>query len=296
MVAILDEFDAARTIFTRSAPFELLRAIAYEPDVRVALITTSRRTLPEIVVRSTAELSTFPQIFGLPVTLGCFGGSELTALIQRSPSADESLQKALFAWLGRETGGQPFLSSALLSVLHDWWADGGAPSSLSEAEWQFGKAVAACGQLIVDHHERMLELLRGEGRLTKLLEVLFGPQETAGPLDAERMAREGIIKETDDGWAAYFEGFHQYLGLLEGTRTSDNWRLWQRTETGLRATLAIALKTAYGDLWQVELAESQARLAAECEDRREHGRSVYGEPAPDDNLLEYAYPADLLNT
>jgi hypothetical protein len=295
VVAVLDEFDAARNTFTRSAPFELLRSIAYEPEIRVALITTSRRMLSEIVQRSTAELSTFPQIFGLPVILGCFSEAELTALIARSPYQDEWLRQALLAWLLPETGGQPFLSSALLSVLHDQWAADGPPVSPCEAETQFSDAVATCGQLIVDHHEKMLELLREEGRLVKLLEVLFGPQETAGPLDAERMAREGILKKADDGWAAFSESFHQYLSLLEGTRTSDNWRLWQRTETGLRTALATALESAYGDLWQIKLKDSQPRLIQKCEDRREHARRAFPDLAPDDNLLEYTYPQDLLD-
>lgn len=294
-VAVLDEFDAARNIFDRAAPFELLRAIAYESEIRVALITTSRRPLPEIVVRSTAEVSTFWQVFGLPETLGCFGDAELTALIARSPYQDPDLRKALFEWLSEETGGQPFLSSALLSILHDRWSAGEPPGSIGEAEEHFGDAVAACGPVVIDQHEQMLVLLREEGRLTKLLEVLFGPQETVGQQDAKRMASEGIIKETDDGWAAFSKSFHQYLSLLENARTSDNWKLWERTETALRAALTAALDGAYGDLWPVKLKESQAGLVNNCESRREHAARAFPDLAWDENLLDYTYPKDLLD-
>ena len=293
VVAVLDEFDAARNIFTRSAPFEFLRAIAYEPEVRVALITASRRTLPDIVVKSSAELSTFPQIFGLPITLGCFDDRELSALIERSPYADEKLRAALFALLARETGGQPFLASTLLSVLHERWAANAAPQ-FAELPRQFGDAVAVCGQLIVDHHESMLELLRDEGRFTKLLEVLFGPQETVTLQDAQRMAREGIITETDTGWAAFSESFQQYL-LLDDSRTPDDQRLWHRTEPRLRTALAAALEAAYGEVWPVKLAESQGKLVRDCESRWEHARRAYPElAAPDETLLDYAYPKQLL--
>lgn len=292
VVAVLDEFDAARKVFTRSAPFELLRAIAYEPEIRVALITTSRRTLKDIVVQSTAELSTFPGIFGQPETLGCFDSAELTALIARSPYTDEEPRQTLLSLLERETGGQPFLSSALLSVLHDRWAADRPPVSPRDMEEQFTDAVAACGQLIVNHHGTMLELLREEGRLTKLFEVLFGPQVTAGRLDAERLAQEGIIKKTGDGWAAYSESFQAYLSRLEDTLTSDNHMLWPKTEVGLRAALTTALECAYGDSWQLTLAESQPRIVRNCVNRRARVPGLLRD-AGDGDLLDYSNPADL---
>lgn len=290
VVAVLDEFDAARKVFSDSAPFELLRTIAHEPDIRVALIITSRRTLKDIVVRSTAELSTFPGIFGIPERLGCCNSAELTELIERSPHADEVLRKTLFALLERETGGQPFLASGLLSVLHDRWAADGPPDNQADVEEQFADAVAACGQFIVDHHESMLDLLREEGRLTKLFEVLFGPQVSVGPLDAETMAQEGIIKNTDSGWAAYSESFQQYLSRLEDTLTSESHMLWPKTEVALRAALTEALESAYGGGWPAELAESQPRLVAECERRRSHLPDT-----SDGNLLDYTQPGELLS-
>ncbi|TLQ42506.1 AAA family ATPase [Streptomyces marianii] len=291
VVAVLDEFDAARNVFRRPEPYEFLRALAYEPDVRVALITTSRRGLAEIVVRSTPELSTFPQIFGLPVTLGCFDTRELTALIARSPHIGPDLRQPLLTWLGREAGGQPFLASALLSVLHDRWAIHGVPPP-AELPHHLGEAVATCSDLTVRHHEHMLELLRDEDRLKTLLEVLFGPQVNAQPQDAERLAREGIIRPTADGWEGFSENFQEYLGLLE--RRSDDWSLWQLTETRLRAGLTTALRAAYGDLWLVKLRECQKRLIEKCESRQERVQRGFRELAPDESPLDYAYPQDLL--
>ena len=292
VVAFLDEFDAARNVFNRAAPFEFLRALAHEEKFRVALITASRRSLGEIVVKSTAEMSTFPGIFGQPITLGCFNERELAALIARSPYPGEDLQAALAIWLTAETGGQPFLSSALLSMLHERWAFSGLPSA-EHLDEHCRDAVATCGQLAVDYYKSTLELLREENRLDKLLEVLFGPQETVGPLDAERMAREGIIKQSADGWAAFSENFSQYLLLLEVTRTSDNWLLWHQTETGLRATLTSALEQAYGKTWRTTLADSQFRLIRECEKRQERDRA-FGEVIDDDSLLDYTHPRELL--
>lgn len=291
VVAVLDEFDAAGTIFTRAAPFEFLRSIAYEPVTRIALITTSRRRLAEIVVRSTPEISTFEQIFGQPEVLGCFSSQELADLIGRSPCADKELQSLLLGWLTQETGGQPFLSAALLSGLHERWAASQVPTS-DAVDQEFAAAVIACGQLTVEQYETMLRSLREEGRLGKLLEVLFGPQETAGPADAQQMAREGIIKETESGWAAFSESFGQYLLLLEDTRASDDRRLWHRTETGLRAALASALEHAYGDTWQTRLAESQPKLARELDMRRERERA-WAEPADDGTLLDFTNPREL---
>ena len=291
VVAVLDEFDAARNIFRRAAPFELLRAIAYGSDVRVALITASRRDLAEIVVRSTPELSTFPQIFGNPVSLGCFNERELGLLLDRSPCVGPEFRSQLLPWLIRETGGQPYLASALLSVLHNRWGLEGMPSA-EQLKSHLEGAVATCGGLTVRHHEQMLELLRDEGRLKTLLEVLFGPQISAKPLDAERLEGEGIIRSTEAGWEGFSENFHEYLGLLE--RTSDDWPLWQQTETRLRTALSTALEAAYGEVWQIKLEESQKRIVTECAGRRDRARRGFGELAPDDDLLEYAYPQELL--
>lgn len=289
VVAVLDEFDAARKVFTHSAPFGLLRAIAYEPEIRVALIITSRRTLNDIVVRSTAELSTFPGIFGAPETLGCFGDDELTELIERSPYTGEGLRKTLFALLERETGGQPFLSSALLSALHERWAGHGPPASSEGIEEHFTGAVTDCGQLIAEHHRTMLELLREEGRLTTLFEVLFGPQVTADQPAAKRLAQEGIIKESGDGWTAYSESFQQYLSRLEDSLATESHILWPMTEVGLRGALTAGLRHSYGDRWQSALADSHPRLVRECERRRSHVPGTH-----DEDLLDYTYPDDLL--
>ena len=291
-IVVLDEFDAARNVFHRAAPFQLLRAIAYERAGRVALIVTSRRTLADIVVKSSPEESTFPGIFGRTVTLGHFTRAELATLIARSPYADQGLRESLLAWLDVETAGQPFLSSALLSEVHERWAADGLPAPGDRAQ-QYQDAVLACGQLTVDYYTSMLELLREEGKLVQLLEVLFGPQETVTQADIKLMADARIIKQTDRGWAAFSESFSQYLLLLEDTRTSDNWLLWHRTETGLRAALTVALERAYGETWPTRLAESQKKLVDACRTRQQRDRS-FGDAVTDDSLLDYAYPKDLL--
>lgn len=292
VIAVVDEFDAVRNVFTRAAPFELQRQIAYEPGMRIAWIITSRRKLKDIVIRSNAAASTFPGIFGQPEILGCFDCSELAELIARSPYQGETLRKMLLSLLERETGGQPFLSSALLSVLHDRWAAEGPPLEASDIEDHFTDALVTCGQLIVDHHGAMIELLREENRLTKLFEVIFGPQITVGKVDAERLAQEGIIKETAEGWMAYSESFHQYLSRQEEALTSDSHMLWPKTEVGLRSALAAALESAYGPSWQSTLEESQSRIVRNCERRRAHDPGA--RTGDGGNLLDYTVPAELL--
>ncbi|MBL7508535.1 ATP-binding protein [Frankia nepalensis] len=290
VVAVLDEFDAAGKLFRRAAPFELLRTIAYDDKTRVALIVTSRREIGDIIVRSTPEVSNLHQIFGVPVQPGCFRPTELTALIARSPHESEEFRAAAFAWLSRETGGQPFLASAWLSQLHDTLADHSPEPA--ELDALFSAAERACASVTVHHHEQMLELLRDEGRLNTLLEVLFGPRVTVGPADADRLEKEGLIRRTSSGWAAFSETFQRYLTLLE--RKVDDWPLWQKTETGLRDALADALRAAYGDDWEIRVSEAQPRIGAECEKRRKQARVGLGEPAAGDTFLEWAFPKELL--
>jgi hypothetical protein len=291
VVAVLDEFDAARTVFVRSAPFEFLRVIGSEPDFQVALIVTSRRPLPEIVVPSSAAVSDLPQIFGLPEKLVSFDKAELIALIARSPYADEGLRKALFTWLAQETAGQPFLSAALLAVLHERWAHDGLPASPRAAKRQFNEVLSACGYFITEYHDNMTETLREDGRLPVLLEMIFSPHQSVRAHDAERMAREGIVRKTASGWSAYSKSFHDYLHALERSRDSNDWQLWERTETALRSALRSALKSAYGKEWVIRLEESQKRIIDECRRRRRH-RGM--ESALGDDLLDYTQPDELL--
>lgn len=292
VVAVLDEFDGARMVFRRAAPFELLRALASEAKFGVALITTSRRELPEIVVRSTAEVSNFPQIFGNPLILGCFSDPELAELAGRSPYAPQDLWPALRGWLWEETGGQPFLASALLSTVHDHLAGPAIPTGEALVELLTGSATM-CGRLFVEYYDRLLDLLREEKRLTLLLEVLFGPQLRARPVDADRLDREGIIRPTHEGWAGFSANFHEYLGLLE--RNVDHWPLWHRTETKLRLSLTTALEIVYGESWTSVVADSQGKLVRDCEQRQRHARTAFGQITghQDDNVLDYAYPDEL---
>ena len=58
--------------------------------------------------------------------------------------------------------------------------------------------------------------------------------------------------------------------------------------------LTTALQAAYGDLWLVKLRECQKRLIESCENRQERVRRGFGELAPDESPLDYAYPQDLL--
>ena len=289
VVAVLDEFDAARKVFTHSAPFGLLRAIAYEPEIRVALIITSRRTLNDIVVRSTAELSTFPGIFGAPETLGCFGDDELTELIERSPYTGEGLRKTLFALLERETGGQPFLSSALLSALHERWARHGPPASSDSIEERFTGAVAECGQLIAERHRTMLELLREERRAH---DALRGAVRAAGDSRPTRREAAGARRH-HQGKRRRLDRLFRELPAVSPPAgrhlTTESHMLWPKTEVGLRAALTAGLLYSYGDRWQSALADSHPRLVRECERRRSHVPET-----DDEDLLDYTYPDDLL--
>lgn len=290
VVAVLDEFDAARDVFTRSAPFEFLRTIGYQQESMVSLITTSRRSLSEIAVPSSAALSDFPGIFGAPVRLGGFDDAELTALIARSPYPDPALRKSLLAWLTRQTGGQPFLSAALLSALHDRWKDGGPPANPRSARRHLIDTLSACGPVIADYHDRVTEVLREDGRLASLLEVAFGTRETVHVRDLERMSREGLLRKAGAGWAAYSPSFHEYLRALDNAHKSDDWKLWERTETGVRVALSGALRSAYGDEWVTRLEESHQRIVVACRRRRKHPES---RASASDNILDYSLSDDL---
>lgn len=104
------------------------------------------------------------------------------------------------------------------------------------------------------------------------------------------MSREGLLRKAGAGWAAYSPSFHEYLRSLDDARKSDDWKLWERTETGVRAALSAALQSAYGDDWVMRLEESHKRIVSACKRRRKHPES---HASASDNLLNYSLSDDL---
>jgi hypothetical protein len=150
------------------------------------------------------------------------------------------------------------------------------------------------GPEFVDHYEKTTALLREEGVLPKLLQILFGPVVDATEADVEDLLRYGVIQRAPDRAYRAFSGhFERYLRLI--SREVDLWPLWTQTERELRSLISLHMVEKYGERWPEKLEKAHPKLkpmldsGREAQAREQH--TFGGRASP--NLLDFTYPDDL---
>ena len=109
----------------------------------------------------------------------------------------------------------------------------------------------------LEHYDDTIDLLRDEGNLNKLIQILFGPVVDVKQTDVTELQNYGLIKPNDEGTCvAYSEHFHDYLKLYERSTdfAADLWPIWRDTEKALREVITITMLDAYGEDW-IEMLE-----------------------------------------
>jgi hypothetical protein len=287
VIFIIDEFDYARQIFRGNKGFEALRELNYNPEWRIYWVTISRRPLSEIVNKSGTGISTFPGIFET-LTLRCFDQEELDKLLEKLQIAGIEPDPKIFEFIYINTGGHPWLASMVASHLANLWLDQqqinleqALQNSISEFYW---------------YYDTLVDLLRQDGSLEKMLQILFGPVITATRVDVEQLTRYGLIKPSaKDFYTAFSDHFQDYLQLVE--RSVDLWPLWRKTERRLRLFIAEKLEADYKtENWIAQVENNRPNLKIDifdpCREKQENEKKKFGDRASV-NLLDFAYPMDL---
>ncbi|MFF3556370.1 ATP-binding protein [Streptomyces tsukubensis] len=296
VVLVLDEFDAAREVFrTEPGTFQALREIAYNLDWNIGLVTTSRRELREIVDMADPDESTFAGIFR-SLFLTCFDTEELTALTARVPGfahqqdgdGEGEDPAAAVARLGELTGGHPYLASVLLDRVCG--AARGRPFRLLDELEGLAHSRPAEFQY---YYRDLQELLRADGRLRALLEVVLGPQLVVTPDDALVLVQQGLVRVEDGAYRAFSEDFQQFLTLIG--RKLDHWDSWMTVERRVRDLVESVFEERYGSDWPDRLREVRPKLVAmldQCEELRAREQRSFGARGST-RLLDFTYPRDL---
>jgi len=284
---VLDEFDAARKVFQQNAlGFQALRSLADNPDWRVAFVTCSRRSIPDIEAQSASDISNFHNIFHY-LYLKPFALKETQTLLARLNTIGLTLSDAEIAAIQDITGGHPFLSSAFGFHLAQSW--------LEHETYAIDDAQQRTQPLFIDHYDNLSQLLQHDHMLEKLLQILFGPLITATTADAEQLIRYGLLVRDEDGvYHPFSEHFGEYLRLTE--RSYDLWPLWKNTERCLRLKIAQVMEATYTTSnWAEPLERARPKLRAmleECRARQADEQRKFGGRASN-NLLDFTYPGDL---
>jgi hypothetical protein len=236
VVAVIDEFDAARSLFRdNDTAFQSLRELAYEPDWRICLVTLSRRSLPEITNQSRADISNFAGIF-LDKYINCFSEKEVSQLLQKIENQSIGITQKILDFFCINTGGHPYLSSALAYQLCEIYLD----SKETDCELALQESTPA----FLKYYNDLLNILKEDGSLEKLLEIVFGPVVKATRFDSNKLEKYGLIKPHIHGFYKPFSShFEDYLRLVE--RTADYWSLWRETEKSLRLLINYKMEEKY---------------------------------------------------
>ena len=286
VVIVIDEFDEARHIFSDGVGFQALRELAYQPEWSVCLVTLSRRSLTEICNQCRVDISNLPGIFK-DEYLQCFDQEELVHLLQKFNLINLEVSPELFEFIWVNTGGHPYLASALAFELSKSWLDNKA--------LDLDKALQISVSEFLKYYDDLVNILKEDGSLDKLLEIIFGPVITATKVDAERLVKYGLIQTSIDGYYTGFSShFTDYLRLVE--RSIELWVLWRETEKYLRLVITEVMGNEYQtNDWVSKLEISRPKLKTmleQCYQSQEKERKSFGGRASG-NILDFTYPMNL---
>lgn len=288
VVAVIDEFDEARHIFQDGVGFQALRELAYQPEWSVCWVTISRRSLSEITHQSRTDISNLPGIFRDEV-IRCFSREELGDLLKKLKVIGINIENNFFEFVWNKTGGHPHLASAIAFEF--------ANSFLSGNLCDLEKALEKSTSEFLKYYDNLVNILKEDGSLKNLLEILFGPVTTATRVDAEKFSKYGLITNTNNNgyYTAFSSHFEDYLRLIE--RSVDLWPLWSDTEKKLRAVIDEQMEKHYNTTdWICELEKAQINIKNKvfdkCRELQSREQKSFGNRASS-SLLDFTNMDDL---
>jgi len=289
---ILDEFDHARFLFKGDiSGFQGLRELSYRPEWRVTFITTSRRTIREIELQSQA-ISTLDGIFH-KYYLAMFNDEDFQAFAERLSSVGLSVTSEITDEIEFYCGKHPYLLEMLGYEIVEVFSE--------QQQVNVNVAFQKIERSFVNHYDSIIYLLKEDGNLGKLLQILFGPVIDVKQTDVDEFLRYGFIRLSKQGtYTAFSEHFHSFLSLIE--RETDLWSVWRDTEKNLRILLTSTLQDKYGTDWFGQLEKSHPNLCMDkesgknlfqkCRESQEREIKTWRDRASQ-NPLDFTYPQDL---
>lgn len=282
---VLDEFDHARILFNGDiSGFQGLRELSYRPEWRVNFVTISRRSLRDIELQTKA-ISTFDLIFH-KYYLEMFNENDIQEYFAKLSSVgieiSENLQQRIHFYCGKH----PYLLEMLGFEIIEQYRESGT--------FDIDQCAHNMGQSFVDHYQHMVDIMKEDGSLRKLIQILFGPIIDVQQTDVEEFQRYGIIHISQEGsYVAFSPHFHTYLRLLE--RRIDLWPMWRETEVALRSIITTKMIELYGENWVEKISKSRPNLKSlfdKCKEAQKKEIAAFGNRASQ-NLLDFTYPQDL---
>lgn len=291
-IIVLDEFDHSRNLFKKDiSGFQFLRELAYHPEWRVSLVTTSRRAIKEIEEDSEA-ISTLAGIFETRY-LGLFDEDDLSEFFNLSSSHGlDDIKKAQNEIL-KLCGAHPFFLTLFGEKAY------GRKEGTSS--FSVGDLFEEILPTLLEVYSHTIRLLGHEKRLDKFLQILTGLITSATKLDLDHFLRVGLLKEksfpgAEKRYFPFSEHFGEFCKIA--SRNVDLWPLWSKTERSLRDLVVQIFKKAFGVDWldkvekKLSPDKSGKTLFEKCREAMSRESKSFGQHASS-NLLDFTYPGDL---
>lgn len=292
-IIILDEFDEARGIFHNSSEaFKMLRELAYDGQkYGFAVVTTSRRSIKEIEVKSNCSSSNFNLIFTKEY-LTIYNETEILSYFQLYENIEISLTQEQKEKILYYCGGHPYLLASLGFEIVEYYKQNNSLLDVN-IENIFSKIRLH----FLEYYEQLIDLLKEDKTFEKMLQILFGPMINVTDDDIKELRDTyGLLKDLhllggDKGLIAFSQHFQEYLQNLG--RKVDFWSLWTNLETSLRGLITKVFQEKHQEEWQNQLIaffpiffnglETDEKKIDGAIQKREKSKDDY----KSDNLLDY---------
>jgi hypothetical protein len=263
--------------------------LSYRPEWRVTFVTTSRRSIWDIEQQAGA-ISTFDGIFHKHY-LAMFNDEDLEEYFTRLSSIEVPISSTARERILFYCGGHPYFLEALGYEIFEGFRE--------EQRIDIDKAADRIAQSFLDQYDHMVDLLREDGSLNKLLQILFGPLVDVKQTDVDEFLRYGLIKPTQQGtYVAFSEHFHTFLNLIEReTGLVNLWPVWRETERALRHLVTNTMLSQYGEGWIKRLEKARPHLKTifdSCREAQQKETKSFGSRASQ-NLIDFTYPRELFD-
>lgn len=301
VIYILDEFDSVQQIFD-VAEFQLLRELSYNPEMKLCLVTCSRKTIQEIEARNGAISNFYGTFMDLRLTM--FDDEDMQQYWERAASCkiSDSYKEEVEYYVGRH----PFL----LDLVNDYCLRSDKFDSNKVPE-----SIVDDLRLELWHQlESIIGTLKKENIFNKALQLILGPVYDVKKVDEEKLLKYGFIKIVENSdkctllgrlvGARTMQGsyicFSDYFTLLldqEYVSHIDYWPLWTKTEKTVRRLIKLYIRENYSDDWETEIlakygnSENWAKKFAQLKSTRTSTIKTF--PNASTDLVDYTLTRDM---
>lgn len=278
LIVVLDEFDNAENIFNLQ-DFQFLREISYNLEVKIGIITISRKTVQELEPDN-GSLSNFYQIFD-ELRLKLFSEEDLLHYWQRLRNQ------------GIEISDSYINSTILYSGKHPYLLDLINYNIFNEIEQTdinldniFNLTLDNLKLKLYNEYESILKLMEQEFLDNKLVQIIIGPVYDISQRDLEKLLKYSLVQSLPDQTYCCFSVFFKDYLLIK-SKEIEVWPLFSQFEIEMRSTIKLFFIEKYSDNW--DSTYPQKAMITELILNRDVNIRSFKEKASLD-LIDYTYP------